>query len=84
MLVLSRKRGDAVVIGGRDGGDPVARVTVLEIHGLRVKLGFEADSDVEVHRWEVWEQIRSENPTLPLVPAQAAPPVNRWDDDGGQ
>jgi carbon storage regulator CsrA len=33
------------------------KVTVLEIRGTNVKLGFEADSDVPVHRAEVWERI---------------------------
>lgn len=35
------------------------KVTVLEIHGDTVKLGFEVDSDVPVHRLEVWERIHS-------------------------
>jgi len=30
---------------------------VLGIKGANVKLGFEADADVPVHRSEVWEQI---------------------------
>jgi carbon storage regulator CsrA len=33
------------------------KVTVLEIKGSKVRLGFEADADVPVHRSEVWEQI---------------------------
>jgi carbon storage regulator CsrA len=33
------------------------KVTVLEIIGGRVRLGFEVDKDVPVHRWEVWERI---------------------------
>jgi len=32
---------------------------VLEIRGGKVRLGFEADADVPVHRWEVWERIRA-------------------------
>jgi len=43
------------------------KVTVLDIRGGRVKLGFEADADVPVHRLEVWEQLnacaRPESPT---------------------
>jgi carbon storage regulator CsrA len=35
------------------------KVTVLEIDGSHVKLGFEADADVPVHRSEVWEQINA-------------------------
>ena len=57
MLVLSRKSEESVVIGGSDGLHRLVRVTVLGIRGANVKLGFEADADVPVHRSEVWEQI---------------------------
>jgi len=60
MLVLSRKRQEAVVVGGSDGFTPMLTITVLEIHGGMVRLGFEADSGVPVHRSEVWERIRAE------------------------
>lgn len=58
MLVLSRKNDQAVVIGGSDHFEHVVRVTVLGINGESVKLGFEANKDVLVHREEVWERIR--------------------------
>ena len=35
------------------------RVKVLEIRGANVKLGFEVDPDVPVHRAEVWERIHA-------------------------
>jgi carbon storage regulator CsrA len=35
------------------------RVTVLEINSSHVKLGFEVDSDVPVHRSEVWDRIQA-------------------------
>ena len=57
MLVLSRKSEESVVIGGSDGLHRLVKVTVLGIRGANVKLGFEADADVPVHRSEVWEQI---------------------------
>lgn len=57
MLVLSRKSEESVVIGGSDGLHRLVKVTVLGIRGASVKLGFEADADVPVHRSEVWEQI---------------------------
>ncbi|HEY4761140.1 MAG TPA: carbon storage regulator [Thermoguttaceae bacterium] len=39
------------------------KVTVLDITGARVRLGFEVDAHVPVHREEVWERIRaSERP----------------------
>jgi carbon storage regulator CsrA len=57
MLVLTRKNRESVVIGGSDGFHRLLKVTVLEITGGRVRLGFEVDADVPVHRSEVWEQI---------------------------
>jgi sRNA-binding carbon storage regulator CsrA len=35
---------------------------VLEITGGQVKLGFEADRSVPIHRWEVWARIHSGGP----------------------
>jgi carbon storage regulator len=60
MLVLSRKNQESVVIGGADGFQRLMKVTVLGIRGANVKLGFEVDADVPVHRSEVWERIRAE------------------------
>lgn len=57
MLVLSRKAEESVVVGGAGGFDRVLKVTVLDIKGGRVRLGFEVDPDVPVHRSEVWERI---------------------------
>jgi len=57
MLVLSRKNREAVVVGGSAGFGPVLTVTVLEISHGKVRLGFEADKGVPVHRREVWERL---------------------------
>ena len=64
MLVLSRKNQESVVIGGADGLHRLLKVTVLGVQGARVKLGFEVDDDVPVHRAEVWERIRIEDGQL--------------------
>jgi len=71
MLVLSRKNEQSVVIGGSDHFEHLLKVTVLEIGQGRVKLGFEANKDVPVHRAEVWERIRANSrPERPLeIPA---------------
>ena len=58
MLVLTRKSKESVVVGGPGPFEPLLKVTVLEITEGRVRLGFEADKDVPVHRSEVWERIR--------------------------
>jgi carbon storage regulator len=60
MLVLSRKNQESVVVGGADGFHRLLKVTVLGIRGASVKLGFEVDADVPVHRSEVWERICAE------------------------
>ena len=61
MLVLSRKNRESVVIGGDDGLHRLLKVTVLGIQGTNVKLGFEVDAGVPVHRSEVWERICAES-----------------------
>ena len=57
MLVLTRKSQEAVVVGGSAGFEHMLKVTVLEIESGKVRLGFEIDKDVPVHRLEVWERI---------------------------
>jgi carbon storage regulator len=47
MLVLSRKRGERVVIGG------AVVVTVVDVRGDRVRLGFEAPESITVLREEL-------------------------------
>jgi len=57
MLVLSRKRGENIVVGN----DIV--VTVVEIKGDKVRLGIVAPKDVSVHREEVYEAIHGAGST---------------------
>jgi carbon storage regulator len=57
MLVLTRKNGESVVVGDNNGVQHLLKVTVVEIRGQKVRLGFEVDSSVPVHRCEVWERI---------------------------
>ena len=54
MLVLSRHRDESVTIcvDGRS-----VKVCVVDIRGDKVRLGFEADKDVVIHRDEVWLAI---------------------------
>jgi carbon storage regulator CsrA len=57
MLVLKRKCEQSVIVGHPVNGEPMMTVTVLEICGSRVSLGFTALADVPIHRSEVWKQI---------------------------
>ncbi len=66
MLVLSRKSLESVVVGGCQGFEKLLKVTVLEIKEGRVRLGFEADPAVPVHRLEVWEKIRTGLPDVSM------------------
>jgi carbon storage regulator CsrA len=73
MLVLSRKTQESVVVGDADGVEQVLTVTVLEIRGGKVKLGFEA-AGLPVHRREVWDRIRAGGTAvLPQGPAAPGP-----------
>jgi carbon storage regulator len=62
MLVLSRKILESVVVGGADGFERLLKVTVLEINGGKVRLGFDVDREIPVHRSEVWERLREDGP----------------------
>jgi carbon storage regulator CsrA len=57
MLVLTRKNRESVVIGRPEDLEVVLEITILEIEGGRVRLGFEADSRMPIHRREVWDRI---------------------------
>jgi len=57
MLVLSRRKNEQVMIGD----DTV--VTVVEVLGDKVRLGFEAPKEVAIHRREVWVIIQQEKAT---------------------
>jgi carbon storage regulator len=70
MLVLSRKSTESVVIGAADDLQELVRVTVLEIRGGTVKLGFQADDDVAMYREEVWQRVRAESQAA--IPSAAA------------
>lgn len=55
MLVLSRKKGESLMIGGH------TEVVILEVEGDLVKVGICAPREIEVHRKEVYDQIKSAN-----------------------
>ena len=76
MLVLSRKSSESVVVGGSSAFERILRVTVIEISGKRVRLGFDVEADVPVHRQEVWERIHSRD-----KPASPRGPPLSWDGD---
>lgn len=54
MLVLTRRIGESICIGGD------IYLTVLALRGGQVQIGIEAPQDVPVHRDEVYERIQAE------------------------
>lgn len=82
MLYLTRKIGETVVI------NDTVEVTVVEVRGKSIKLGFSFPPDATVLRKEIHERIQAENraaatgslpetlpETLPDEIAAAAPPT---------
>jgi len=52
MLVLSRKKLESIVIADN------ITITVVEIRGDKVRLGFVGPSEVQIHRREVFDAIQ--------------------------
>ncbi len=71
MLILTRRNGEKLRIG-----DEVT-VTVLDINGNQVRLGFDAPKSVSVHRQEIYERIEDEKRgKRPADPGAAAEQPN--------
>lgn len=65
MLVLTRKVGQALIVGES------VEITVLEVRGESVRLGIAAPRSVSVLRKEVRDQVRAENLQAAASAAQA-------------
>ena len=63
MLVLSRKQGEEIVV------DDCVEITVLQVRGGKVRLGFSAPPQVAIHRREIYERIAStdRSPAAPIL-----------------
>ncbi|HVT37193.1 MAG TPA: carbon storage regulator CsrA [Nevskiaceae bacterium] len=66
MLILTRRVGEAVMIG-----DEVC-ITVLDVKGSQVRLGVKAPRSVSVHREEIFERIKREGDTEDTAPSKQA------------
>lgn len=55
MLVLTRKKGQAIIIGHD------IEISVIDIQGDQVRIGINAPKSVSVHRKEIYEEIKNEN-----------------------
>ncbi len=70
MLILSRKKGESLIIGE----DVV--LTVLDVRGDKIRLGIEAPRDIPVHRMEVAEAIARERQVKAASSPEADDPLS--------
>lgn len=66
MLILTRKRGQSIVVDGE------IEITLLQIQGDQARLGITAPRQVAVHRKELLDQVRAENVEAASVDAERA------------
>lgn len=63
MLVLTREKDERIFIGPiklPDGTEiPLISVTIVDVRAGKVRIGIEADSQIPVHREEVFNRIKS-------------------------
>lgn len=74
MLVLTRKNRESVVIGRPEDLEIALEITILEIEGGRVRLGFQADTKMPIHRREVWDRICNGNGNGSVAATNGAAP----------
>ena len=55
MLVLSRKKGQSIMVGSD------IEISIVDIQGDQIRLGIDAPKSVAIHRKEVFEEIIKEN-----------------------
>ncbi|GKS14109.1 carbon storage regulator CsrA [Paenibacillus chitinolyticus] len=66
MLILSRLKGEKIIIGQ----DIV--LTVLDVAGDQVRIGIEAPKDIPIHREEIYKAIQAENQAAVKIDLNAA------------
>jgi len=55
MLVLTRKKGETIIIG-----DSI-KVSIVDVQGDSVRIGIMAPKEVSIYRQELYEEIQAEN-----------------------
>lgn len=67
MLVLTRRKGESIVL---DVGDGI-EITVIEAGNGSVRLGIDAPRSVEVWRKEILVQVQDSNKAAAQIPGEA-------------
>lgn len=67
MLYLTRKIGESVMI------NDTIEVTVVEVRGKSIKLGFTFPQDVSVLRREIYDRVQAENRAASETSADSLP-----------
>ena len=67
MLYLTRKIGESVMI------NDTIEITVVEVRGKSIKLGFTFPQDVSVLRREIYDRVQAENRAAAEASAEALP-----------
>jgi len=62
MLVLSRKKGESIVIGEN------IELTVLSVEGDTIKLGIQAPKQVDIYRKEILKSVQENNESAAIDP----------------
>jgi len=74
MLVLSRKKSESIMIN-----DDIT-ITIVEIRGDKVRLGFDAPEEVSIHRREVYAAIHAGNDAVHACPEVQSLPSTENED----
>jgi len=69
MLMITRKPGERIIIGG----DIV--ITLVDVSGQTARIGIEAPKTMPIYREEIWAEVMSENEASARAASERLPDV---------